>query len=105
MSTVLLVGVWGRAEHAGRNCGGATQMTAIGFEPMPLRTGAWNQRLRPLGKTVVLHWHVFLALPLSHGSPHHHPPRNGLHPDLAKNLFKKVFGTLNTKSFNGTKKT
>ena len=28
-------------------------MTAVGFEPMPLRTGAWSQRLRPLGQTVL----------------------------------------------------
>ena len=28
-------------------------MTAVGFEPTPLRTGAWSQRLRPLGQTVV----------------------------------------------------
>ena len=27
-------------------------MTAVGFEPTPLRTGAWSQRLRPLGQTV-----------------------------------------------------
>ena len=28
-------------------------MTAVGFEPTPLRTGAWSQRLRPLGQTVL----------------------------------------------------
>ena len=28
------------------------QMTAVGFEPTPFRTGAWSQRLRPLGQTV-----------------------------------------------------
>ena len=28
------------------------QMTAVGFEPTPLRTGAWSQRLRPHGQTV-----------------------------------------------------
>ena len=27
-------------------------MTAVEFEPMPFRTGAWSQRLRPLGQTV-----------------------------------------------------
>ena len=27
-------------------------MTAVGFEPTPFRTGAWSQRLRPLGQTV-----------------------------------------------------
>ena len=31
-----------------------SQMTAVGFEPTPLRTGAWSQRLRPLGQTVIL---------------------------------------------------
>ena len=29
------------------------EMTAVGFEPMPLRTGALSQRLRPLGQTVL----------------------------------------------------
>ena len=29
-----------------------SQITAVGFEPTPLRTGAWSQRLRPLGQTV-----------------------------------------------------
>ena len=29
------------------------QMTAVGFEPTPLRTGAWGQRLRPLGQTAL----------------------------------------------------
>ena len=28
-------------------------MTAVGFEPTPLRTGASSQRLRPLGQTVL----------------------------------------------------
>ena len=28
------------------------EMTAVGFETTPLRTGAWSQRLRPLGQTV-----------------------------------------------------
>ena len=27
-------------------------VTAVRFEPTPLRTGAWSQRLRPLGQTV-----------------------------------------------------
>ena len=31
------------------------KVTAVGFEPTPLRTGAWSQRLRPLGQTVLLH--------------------------------------------------
>ena len=30
------------------------KMTAVGFEPTPLRTGAWSQRLRPLGQTVLV---------------------------------------------------
>ena len=29
------------------------QLTAVGFEPTPLRTGALSQRLRPLGQTVM----------------------------------------------------
>ena len=29
------------------------QMTAVGFEPTPLRTGALSRRLRPLGQTVL----------------------------------------------------
>ena len=29
------------------------QVTAVGFEPTPLRTGAWSQRLRPVGQTVM----------------------------------------------------
>jgi hypothetical protein len=28
-------------------------MTAVGFEPTPLRNGASSHRLRPLGKTVL----------------------------------------------------
>ena len=28
------------------------EVTAVGFEPTPLRTGALSQRLRPLGQTV-----------------------------------------------------
>ena len=31
----------------------ATSVTAVGFEPTPLRTGALSQRLRPLGQTVL----------------------------------------------------
>ena len=30
----------------------AKTLTAVGFEPTPLRTGALSQRLRPLGQTV-----------------------------------------------------
>ena len=29
-------------------------VTAVGFEPMPLRNGALSHRLRPLGQTVML---------------------------------------------------
>ena len=32
-------------------------LTAVGFEPTPLRTGALNQRLRPLGQTVFASGH------------------------------------------------
>ena len=31
---------------------GLGRMAAAGVEPTPLRTGAWNQHLRPLGQTV-----------------------------------------------------
>ena len=31
----------------------AVEMTAVGFEPTPLRTAALSQRLRPLGQTVL----------------------------------------------------
>ena len=34
------------------NTMGRWKVTAVGFEPTPLRTGAWSQRLRPLGQTV-----------------------------------------------------
>jgi hypothetical protein len=30
-----------------------TDMTPVGFEPTPLRTGALSQRLRPLGQSVL----------------------------------------------------
>lgn len=30
-------------------------MTAVGFEPTPLRNGALSHRLRPLGQTVLVH--------------------------------------------------
>ena len=35
-------------------------VTAVGFEPMPLRTGTWSQRLRPIGQTV--RWHNAMAI-------------------------------------------
>ena len=35
-------------------------VTAVGFEPMHLRTGTWSQRLRPLGQTV--RWHHMMAI-------------------------------------------
>ena len=34
-------------------CCHSARMTAVGFEPTPLRTGALSQRLRPLGQTVL----------------------------------------------------
>ena len=37
--------------HKPRRC--VHEMTAVGFEPTPLRTGALSQRLRPLGQTVL----------------------------------------------------
>ena len=36
----------GRCDH--------DNVTAVGFEPTPLRTGALSQRLRPLGQTVLI---------------------------------------------------
>ena len=33
----------------------AAAVTAVGFEPTPFRTGAWSQRLRPLGQAVLCH--------------------------------------------------
>ena len=39
-----------RAEN--HEIGDKSKVTAVGFEPTPLRTGAWSQRLRPLGQTV-----------------------------------------------------
>ena len=43
-----------------------THMSAVGFEPTSVRTGAWSQRLRPLGKIVFVHmcteqWLAFIA--------------------------------------------
>ena len=38
---------------AGMNCLPSGQVTAVGFEPTPLRTGALSQRLRPLRQTVM----------------------------------------------------
>ena len=35
-------------------------LTAVGFEPTPLRTGALSQRLRPLGQTVLSEKMFFL---------------------------------------------
>ena len=32
---------------------GGFKMTAVGFEPTPLRNGAFSHRLRPLGQTVL----------------------------------------------------
>ena len=39
-------------------------LTAVGFEPTPLRTGALSQRLRPLGQTVMLTKHPSKGLNL-----------------------------------------
>ena len=43
-------------------------VTAVGFEPTPLRTGAWSQRLRPLGQTVM--WHHVCKAVEQHSSSH-----------------------------------
>ena len=37
----------------GASCSTAMNMTPVGFEPTPLRTGALSQRLRPLGQSVL----------------------------------------------------
>ena len=37
----------------GKSCRRAINMTPVGFEPTPLRTGALSQRLRPLGQSVL----------------------------------------------------
>ena len=39
------------------------RMIAVGFEPTPLRTGAWSQRLRPLGQTVLSRWPLVMVGP------------------------------------------
>ena len=38
-------------------------MTAVGFEPTPLRNGALSHRLRPLGQTVLLYMMKLLVYP------------------------------------------
>ena len=38
------------------------KVTAVGFEPTPLRTGALSQRLRPLGQTVLPAVHVCVCV-------------------------------------------
>ena len=50
-SRLRLIWIW-RRSSAARNASRLQKMTAVGFEPTPLRTGAWSQRLRPLGQTV-----------------------------------------------------
>ena len=44
-------------------------MAAVGFELTPLRTGAWSQRLRPLGQTVVLAVHGMCYTAISQTLP------------------------------------
>ena len=59
-----------RPHHQQRCCHSscdAKEMTAVGFEPTPFRTGALSQRLRPLGQTVLgLHLLVHIAVPSDH---------------------------------------
>ena len=43
-------------------CSNNVQVTAVGFEPTPLRTGAWSQRLRPLGQTVMSASHIIMTI-------------------------------------------
>ena len=70
------------AQHSSRHCmqvlsqqtgcstwmfpGLSEKLTPVGFEPTPLRTGAWSQRLRPLGQSVhvsqdtaAIHWKTY----------------------------------------------
>ena len=63
-------------------------MTAVGFEPTPLRTGAWSQRLRPLGQTVAV---VFWA------------PNAASIAQLAEHALRKrtVVGSIPTGGFDG----
>ena len=42
-------------------------LTAVRFEPTPLRTGALSQRLRPLGQTVMLHRQLSQGINLETG--------------------------------------
>ena len=43
-----------KCSRCGAHTAAAGYMTAVGFEPTPLRTGALSQRLRPLGQTVLV---------------------------------------------------
>ena len=45
-------------------CACFSKMTAVGFEPTPLRNGALSHRLRPLGQTVLADWLIqfFIAV-------------------------------------------
>ena len=47
-----------RAEN--HEIGDKSKVTAVGFEPTPLRTGDWSQRLRPLGQTVAAQSNVLV---------------------------------------------
>ena len=49
LSRAMSVGSAGDWQQWRRQC----EVTAVGFEPTPLRTGALSQRLRPLGQTVL----------------------------------------------------
>ena len=40
------------------------KMTAVGFEPTPLRNGALSHRLRPLGQTVLLDFFSNQSVPV-----------------------------------------
>ena len=42
------------------SCLQGIEVTAVGFEPTPLRTGALSQRLRPLGQTVLFAFDAIL---------------------------------------------
>ena len=54
--------IGGSPNQPGISANQIAKVTAVGFEPTPLRTGALSQRLRPLGQTVIWemgnHWRL-----------------------------------------------
>ena len=56
-----------------KRTGARCEVTAVGFEPTPLRTDALSQRLRPLGQTVIsisqMHLYALAPNPLNQMEP------------------------------------